>query len=254
MRLHQRGFSLIELLVVISIVAILAALLLPAVHLVRSSAQTAGCSSNLRQFGLAFGIYLNDNDQTWPYSSWDGNWQPMTWTRLLGPYLDIDGTLPNPRVAHCPSAPASTRAGAALFVSYSYTGVWDSTFTGASAWGPGYGQPNLFFPYWPVWFPGSPKHTTGTTVRAYEKCIISDSWDDNTAGANTAWGQQPLNDMYAVAVHRNSANFLMADGHVETMKLPGYFKPMLRTQFGGSDYSDPMWYPRNNNPSHLLAH
>lgn len=59
----RRGFTLIELLVVISIIALLIALLLPALQNARETALNTACLSNLRQLGIKFEVYANENDQ-----------------------------------------------------------------------------------------------------------------------------------------------------------------------------------------------
>lgn len=70
MRSSRRAFTLIELLVVISIIAILMAIMMPALNRVKSQAQEMGCRANLRQYGIAQTMYLDEFDDRYP-SAWN---------------------------------------------------------------------------------------------------------------------------------------------------------------------------------------
>ncbi len=59
---NRKGFTLIELLVVIAIIAILLAILMPALNRVKEQGKRAGCLANLKQLQLSWGMYADEND------------------------------------------------------------------------------------------------------------------------------------------------------------------------------------------------
>jgi prepilin-type N-terminal cleavage/methylation domain-containing protein len=85
---HCRGFSLVELLVIIVIIGVLASLLLPALSKAKSLAQRTTCLSNLRQMGLAWTSYTDENDGKLVHSF------PGT-TTSRNPYVWVMGNMTN---------------------------------------------------------------------------------------------------------------------------------------------------------------
>lgn len=83
--LYRKGFTLVELLVVIAIIAILIALLIPAVQKVREAANLATCNNNLKQIGIAIHNY-HDVQKAMPPSRVGP--QHATWFVVILPYLE----------------------------------------------------------------------------------------------------------------------------------------------------------------------
>ncbi len=148
----RKGFTLIELLVVIAIIAILAAILFPVLTQAREKARQTTCTSQSKQLGLAFMMYLNDYDETYPLGFgrdmntgqwlWDhyhavpSNWRSSVppssplfhaylvhWSNAIQPYLR------SLQVYGCPSAPlkrlntGDSQQTTPSPVSYTYNGL-----------------------------------------------------------------------------------------------------------------------------------
>jgi prepilin-type processing-associated H-X9-DG protein/prepilin-type N-terminal cleavage/methylation domain-containing protein len=91
LREQAGGFTLVEVLVVVAIIGILAAILFPVFAQAREKARTVVCQSNLRQLGLAFEMYCTD---------WDGCYPPAyEWKTRLQPYIKTK------QINRCPSRP-----------------------------------------------------------------------------------------------------------------------------------------------------
>ncbi len=75
----RSAFTLIELLTVIAIIGILAAILIPVIGSVRRSSQNAGCVSNLRQWSQAIMLYANDNKGNYVIRGISNAGSDMTW-------------------------------------------------------------------------------------------------------------------------------------------------------------------------------
>lgn len=83
---RDAGFTLIEILIVVAVIAILAALLFPVLARARENGRRASCQNNLHQIGLGFAGYLQDYDEKYPlglHDDWNNGW-PTT----VQPYIN----------------------------------------------------------------------------------------------------------------------------------------------------------------------
>ena len=92
------GFSLPELLVVMTTISTLMAIMLPSMGRAREQARRVACASNLRQLGFGLKMYAMENDSQYPVEEFCGNPQSVLVHSLFPDYL------PSKNIFYCPSA------------------------------------------------------------------------------------------------------------------------------------------------------
>jgi prepilin-type N-terminal cleavage/methylation domain-containing protein/prepilin-type processing-associated H-X9-DG protein len=120
---HSRGFTLVELLVVITVIALLVAIAVPVVSRLRGNGQSTKCLSNLRQLGVALNAYLADHDGTMPTLAAGRASSEQDAQTIDTVLLDYAG---DRAVFRCPSDPAEwKRSGTSYY--------WDPALNGQRA-------------------------------------------------------------------------------------------------------------------------
>jgi prepilin-type N-terminal cleavage/methylation domain-containing protein/prepilin-type processing-associated H-X9-DG protein len=250
----RRGFTLIELLVVIAIIAILAAILFPVFAQAREKARAITCVSNEKQVGLAAIMYVEDNDETWPYGINYGAWVDQNWADVLQPYEKTYNCYICPDDSDRVTG-SGTALGVGLGISYSANDFIGGGTGAGGCWG---NQRGVFGFDQPWWVCGGmisdaeinfPSETVAIAEKHNDQVEGFVGASDPNGGVNSSWGYGDLFtgvnywDNYAPgeipngdlsgpsatvaypntssgavsSTHSNQSNFLFCDGHVKSM-------------------------------------
>lgn len=214
-REEMKTFTLIELLIVVSIIAILAGMLLPALNKAREAAWKISCVNNLKSIGVASQIYTADHNDMVVVSKYN-NSDPLTWMTLLCGSKQLncsDLTAQNTqlpfKVFQCPAASRIPSNGT------NWTSDWYN-------WPPiskaGYGLNWRLIRYSPK-ITGI-KYPLSTVPLVFESATLVPDVGYNSP----ATADQQLR----LRRHNRSSNVLFLDGHVENFPVAVFFSS-LRT-------------------------
>ncbi len=240
----NKRFTLIELLVVVAIIAILAAMLVPALSRARQYAQDVVCKGNLKQLGMGAFMYMDDNESYLPAADQKGAMEKETtdtwgvwdirWETSVGAYLggwqrdDLESQL-NQRIYHCPLQDRNLTPGA-----YGYkTTFWnDGKVKGSDPASTGYyvsyamhqGASTNFSSHWGEYKWVKLQNYQTKKANGGEFFLFAESYGWYPWALNTDWWVMTAFRHFAdhvknpnkadVYAHRGWTNAVFTDGHV----------------------------------------
>lgn len=206
-----KGFSLVELLVTISIIAVLAAVLVPVCVTAKKNASRAKCQSNLQQIARAFENYTSDYDDCYPNTNNQYLWAGFYWREPMRKYVVLGGVAGGEgnrdKVLACPSDP--TPPGIYAATSYAYSAAFYMTPQQANAVADGNHLRAKFTGTNPILPCTSIK--SGMVKYSTKKVLVTEYWTLHSAKPKVGWYDDASVGSDSWSGERN---YLFADGHV----------------------------------------